>query len=45
VFAVPAYLRGGDAYIASLRAEDVLRWVLIGALVVGSILQLLGFGI
>jgi hypothetical protein len=45
VFAVPAYLRGGDAYIASLRAEDVLRWVLIGALVIGSVLQFLGFGL
>jgi len=45
VFAVPAYLRGGEPYQASLRAQDVLRWVVIAVLVIGSILTLLGFNL
>jgi hypothetical protein len=45
VFAVPAYLRGGEPYQASLRAQDVLRWVVIAVLIVGSILTFLGFNL
>ncbi len=44
VFAVPAYLQARPVYQASLRAQDVLRWIVIAALVIGSILSLLGLG-
>lgn len=43
LFAVPAYLQAGPIYQASLRAEDVLRWVLVAAMLGGSILAFLGF--
>lgn len=42
VFAVPAYLQAGRIYEASLLTQDILRWVLIGGLILGSILSLLG---
>lgn len=37
LFAVPAYLQAGPAHLASLRAQDVLRWVVIGALLIGAL--------
>ena len=40
LFAVSAYLQGGAYPIASLRAQDVLRWLLIGGLIVGALLRL-----
>jgi hypothetical protein len=43
LFAVPAYLQSGPVYQASLRAQDVLRWLLVAALLGGSILAFLGF--
>ena len=42
LFAIPAYLQSGATQQASLRAQDVLRWLVIGALVIGSILAFLG---
>jgi hypothetical protein len=49
VFAVPAYLQAGAIYSAGLRAQDVLRWIVIAVLVGGSLLvvldSLLGLGI
>ncbi len=44
VFATPAYLQARPVYHASLRAQDVLRWIVIAALIIGSILSFLGLG-
>lgn len=43
LFAIPAYLQAGATQQASLRVQDVLRWVVIGVLGIGSILAFLGF--
>lgn len=43
LFAVPAYLQAGSIYQAGLRAQDVLRWVVVIALLVGAVLSFLGF--
>jgi hypothetical protein len=40
VFAVPAYLQGSTMQQASLRAQDILRLVLVIALVVGAVLKI-----
>jgi len=40
LFAVPAYLQTGSMHQAGLRAQDVLRWLVIGALVVGAFVSL-----
>jgi len=45
IFAMPAYLNTGSMYSASLLAEDALRWLLIIAIIIGSILQGLGISI
>lgn len=45
LYAVPAYLKANPFHLASLRAQDVLRWVLIGLILVGSALKLLGISI
>lgn len=42
LFAIPAYLQAGPSHQAGLRAQDVLRWVVSGALIVGSLLKVLG---
>jgi hypothetical protein len=42
LFAIPAYLQAGPSHVAGLRAQDVLRWTVAGALVIGSILKVLG---
>lgn len=42
LFAVPAYLQAGTMHQSSLRAQDLLRWVVIGGLVIGSLLKLAG---
>jgi len=41
LFAIPAYLQAGTVHQASLRAQDVLRWLVILLLVAGSILKLI----
>lgn len=40
LFALPAYMQDESSRYAGLRAQDLLRWVLIAVLVVGSILKL-----
>jgi hypothetical protein len=42
LYAAGAYLEGGTAHTASLRMQDILRWVLVVAIVIGAILKLLG---
>ncbi len=42
LFAASAYIGGTPAQAASLTVQDVLRWVIIAALIVGSGLKLLG---
>lgn len=39
LFAAGAYLNAGPLHTASLRTQDVLRWVLILAILLGSILK------
>ena len=41
-YASGAYLGAGPMHVASLNAQDILRWVLAGSIVVGSILKLVG---
>lgn len=41
LYAAGAYLGAGSAHSASLRMQDVLRWVLVVAIVFGAILKLL----
>jgi hypothetical protein len=40
LFAVPAYLQAGSMHQAGLRTQDVLRWLVIGALIIGAIYSL-----
>jgi len=42
LFAGGAYLQAGPMHAASLRAQDVLRWVLAASMLVGALLKLLG---
>lgn len=42
LFAGGAYLEASPIHAASLRAQDILRWGIVAALVVGSILKLVG---
>jgi len=42
VYAVSAYLQAGASHFASLRAQDVLRWLIILGLIAGAALKLLG---
>lgn len=42
LFAIPAYLDGGSIHQASLRTQDILRWILVGVLIGGSVLKILG---
>lgn len=42
LFAAPAYLNPRPAHLASLRAVDILRWVIILLTLVAIILQLVG---
>jgi len=43
LFAAGAYTRPNSWQTASLRAQDVFRWVLVAAILIGAILKLLGF--
>lgn len=45
LYAVPAYLKANPFHLASLRAQDVLRWVIIGLILVGGLLKILGISI
>jgi hypothetical protein len=42
LYAAGAYLGEDAVHKASLQAQDILRWVLIGAIILGAILKLLG---
>lgn len=42
LFAVPAYLKTNTAHRGSLHTQDILRWILITALLIGSFLKLAG---
>jgi hypothetical protein len=42
LYAAGAYLGAGDAHIASLGMQDILRWVLVVIILIGAILKLLG---
>lgn len=45
LFAVPAYLQAGPIYQAGLRAQDILRWIVVVILIVGAVLAIFGVGI
>ncbi|MFN8411055.1 MAG: DUF6754 domain-containing protein [Anaerolineales bacterium] len=42
LFAPPAYINAGASHIASLTLQDILRWLIIIALLVGAGLKFLG---
>jgi hypothetical protein len=42
LFAVGAYVGAGSAHEASLNVQDILRWLLIVAILIGSLLKLVG---
>jgi hypothetical protein len=42
LYAVGAYVQAGAVHNASLRVQDLLRWVFIVAVVVGALLKLVG---
>lgn len=42
LYAIPAYLAYNAVHVASLRVQDILRWVIGAALVVGAILRVVG---
>jgi hypothetical protein len=42
LYAAGAYLGAGAAHTASLRMQDILRWVLVAAIIIGAIFSLLG---
>lgn len=41
-YAGGAYLDAGPMHVASLYAQDILRWIIIGLILIGAILKLLG---
>jgi hypothetical protein len=43
LFAAGAYLNAGPAHRASLRAQDIIRWLLVGIILAGAGLKLIGF--
>ncbi len=42
VFAAGAYVQAGPAHLAGLRAQDILRWIIIASLLLGAVLKLVG---
>lgn len=42
LFAAGAYVQAGPMHTASLKAQDVLRWLLIGAILAGAALKMVG---
>jgi hypothetical protein len=42
LYAAAAYIQAGPMHIASVRAQDVLRWIVILAVLVGAALKLVG---
>lgn len=43
IYALPAYLKVGHIFTASLMAEDTLRWLLIVFIIIGAVLRSLGY--
>lgn len=43
LYAVPAYLQYSPAHQASLRAQDILRWLLVIVMLAGSLLKIFGW--
>ena len=43
LFAAGAYINAGPIHASSLRAQDIFRWVIVGAILVGALLKLIGF--
>jgi hypothetical protein len=41
IFAVPAYLQTSPSHQASLNAQDILRWVIAGGILLGILIKLL----
>ena len=44
LFATGAYMKAGPTHQASLRAQDILRWVAVALLIITAFLPLLGLG-
>jgi Domain of unknown function (DUF6754) len=42
LYAAGAYLKSGPAHMASLRAQDIIRWVLVAIILAGAALKLVG---
>jgi hypothetical protein len=42
LYAAGVYLGAGPAHLASLRMQDVIRWILVAAMLVGAALKLAG---
>jgi hypothetical protein len=42
LYVAGVYLGAGPAHLAGLRMQDVLRWVLVAAIVIGAVLKLAG---
>ena len=42
LYAVGAYIRAGSVHAASVHAQDVLRWLLVLAILAGVVLKLAG---
>jgi hypothetical protein len=42
LFAAGAYVGAGVAHDASLNVQDILRWLIIAAILAGSLLKLAG---
>lgn len=42
LYATGAYLKAGPMHLASLQAQDVLRWILVTAIIIGAGLKFLG---
>jgi hypothetical protein len=42
LYAGGAYVEAGPMHIASLRAQDLIRWLLVGVVIVGMLIHLLG---
>ena len=41
LYALPAYLQSGRAFVASVRTQDILRWILIVVMVGGAFARLI----
>ena len=42
LYAAGAYIQAGPAHLASVRAQDIMRWVLIFGILAGAVLKLVG---